>query len=54
MAKITIGAFAIAHHIIDIRMTVGSWLNEILKKLAAGCLSAQYIWVMPLAEPTFL
>lgn len=42
VAKITIVAFAIAHHVIDIRMTVGSRLNEILKKLAAECLSAQY------------
>lgn len=42
VAKVTVGTFGIAHHIIDIRMTVGSRLNEILKKLAAESPSAQY------------
>lgn len=41
MAEIAIGAFAIAH-IVDIRMTVGSGQNYVLKKLAAECCSAQY------------
>lgn len=41
VAKITIGAFAVSHCKIDLRMKLGSRLNETLKKLTAESLSAQ-------------
>lgn len=42
VAKITIGALAISHCKIDVRVKFGSRLNEILKKLTAECLHALY------------
>lgn len=44
VAKITMGAFVISYHKIDVRMKLGSRLNEILKKLTAESLYAQYFY----------